>query len=386
VLAAQFESFIHPFVIILAVPLAVAGAMFGLWVTGATLNIYSQIGIVMLVGLSAKNGILIVEFANQLRDSGRSIREALVESSVTRFRPILMTSLATAMGAVPLMLWEGAGTQSRFAIGIVVFAGVIVSINETAASPELRRFGRLPSITIQASLADNYDLGRALTFMEEQAKEILPAEAKLGFAGQSQQFKETSSGIALTFALALLIVFLVLAAQFESWIHPIIIMLSVPLAIAGALYSMAIGGVSLNIYSQIGIILLVGLMAKNGILIVEFANQLRDEGMSVRQAVVEASVLRLRPILMTVIATILGAVPLVFAHGAGAESRIAIGIVIVGGLGFASILTLFLTPVLYDLLARFTRPRGAVEKFLDAELNKSRPSHPAAMPAPTPAE
>jgi len=109
------------------VPLAVAGAMFGLWITGATLNIYSQIGIVMLVGLSAKNGILIVEFANQLRDSGRSIREALVESSVTRFRPILMTSLATAMGAVPLMLWEGAGTQSRFAIGIVVFAGVIVS-------------------------------------------------------------------------------------------------------------------------------------------------------------------------------------------------------------------------------------------------------------------
>lgn len=259
----------------------------------------------------------------------------------------------------------------------------IVSITEAAAAPELRRFGRLPSITIQASLADTYDLGRALAFMEEQAKEVLPAEAKLGFAGQSQQFKETSSGVALTFALALLIVFLVLAAQFESWIHPIIIMLSVPLAVAGAIYSMAIGGVSLNIYSQIGIILLVGLMAKNGILIVEFANQLRDDGKGVREAVIEASVLRLRPILMTVIATILGAVPLVWSHGAGAESRIAIGIVIVGGLGFASILTLFLTPVLYDLLARFTRPRGAVEKFLEAELGK-----PKAAPSPvaTPAE
>ncbi len=177
--------------------------------------------------------------------------------------------------------------------------------------------------------------------------------------------------------------FLVLAAQFESWIHPIIIMLSVPLAVAGAIYSMAIGGVSLNIYSQIGIILLVGLMAKNGILIVEFANQLRDEGKGVREAVIEASVLRLRPILMTVIATILGAVPLVWSHGAGAESRIAIGIVIVGGLGFASILTLFLTPVLYDLLARFTRPRGAVEKFLEAELGKPKA---ASAPVATPAE
>jgi multidrug efflux pump len=118
---------VHPFVIILTVPLAVAGALFGLWASGATLNIYSQIGIVMLVGLAAKNGILIVEFANQLRDAGRDIRGALVEASITRFRPIVMTSLSTAMGALPLMIWQGAGTQSRFAIGIVVFAGVIFS-------------------------------------------------------------------------------------------------------------------------------------------------------------------------------------------------------------------------------------------------------------------
>ena len=192
--------------------------------------------------------------------------------------------------------------------------------------------------------------------MQEVAAETLPPEAKLGYSGQTQQFLETSGGVAVTFGLALLIVFLVLAAQFESFIHPLIIMLSVPLAVSGALLSLWLTGNSLNVYSQIGIILLIGLMAKNGILIVEFANQLRDEGRSIRDAVLEASVLRLRPIVMTVVSTMLGAVPLVLATGAGAESRAAIGIVIIGGLGIASLLTLFVTPVLYDLLARFTRP------------------------------
>ena len=166
--------------------------------------------------------------------------------------------------------------------------------------------------------------------------------------------------------------FLVLAAQFESFLHPLIIMLSVPLAVSGALLSLWLTGNSLNVYSQIGIILLVGLMAKNGILIVEFANQLRDEGRSIRAAVLEASVLRLRPIVMTVVATMLGAVPLVIATGAGAESRAAIGIVIVGGLGIASLLTLFVTPVLYDLLARYTRPINAVEQELERQLAARR--------------
>jgi multidrug efflux pump len=167
-------------------------------------------------------------------------------------------------------------------------------------------------------------------------------------------------------------VFLVLAAQFESFLHPLIIMLSVPLAVSGALLSLWITGNSLNVYSQIGIILLVGLMAKNGILIVEFANQLRDEGRSIRDAVLEASAIRLRPVVMTVVATVLGAVPLVIATGAGAESRAAIGIVIVGGLGIASLLTLFVTPVLYDLLARYTRPINAVEQELERQLAARR--------------
>ncbi|GIK99448.1 MAG: multidrug transporter [Alphaproteobacteria bacterium] len=244
----------------------------------------------------------------------------------------------------------------------------LVSATEEATAPELRRYDRMPSITIEAALADGYDLGSAIRFMQQAAEEVLPAQAQISFAGQSREFLETSGGVTITFALALLIVFLVLAAQFESFIHPLIIMLSVPLALAGAVYALWFGGLSLNVYSQIGIILLIGLMAKNGILIVEFANQLRDEGYSVRDAVLEAAVLRLRPIVMTVIATILGAVPLVIATGAGAESRSAIGIVIIGGLGFATVLTLFLTPVLYDLLARFTRPRGAIERALEAEL------------------
>jgi len=178
-------------------------------------------------------------------------------------------------------------------------------------------------------------------------------------------------------------VFLVLAAQFESWVHPFIIMLSVPLAVAGALFSLWATGGSLNVYSQIGIVLLVGLMAKNGILIVEFANQLRDEGMSVRDAVIEASALRLRPIVMTVVSTVLGAVPLVIASGAGAESRTAIGIVIIGGLGLSSILTLFLTPVLYGLLAPFAKPPREVSDQIQRELGESAPAtaaerrHPA---------
>jgi multidrug efflux pump len=248
----------------------------------------------------------------------------------------------------------------------------LVHLKENTAAPELRRFDRLPSITIQAALAEGYDLGSAIRFMQEVAAETLPPEAKLGYAGQTQQFLETSGGVAVTFALALLIVFLVLAAQFESFMHPLIIMLSVPLAVSGALLSLWLTGNSLNVYSQIGIILLIGLMAKNGILIVEFANQLRGEGRSIRASVLEASALRLRPIVMTVVATILGAVPLVIATGAGAESRAAIGIVIVGGLGVASLLTLFVTPVLYDLLARYTRPINAVAQELERQLAARR--------------
>jgi len=249
----------------------------------------------------------------------------------------------------------------------------LVKATEQAAAPALRRYNRLPSITLTAGLTEDYTLGQAIDFLEATAKAELPPQATIQFAGQSQQFKEASSGMAFTFALALLIVFLVLAAQFESWVHPLIIMLGVPMALAGAVFTLLFTGLTLNLYTQIGVILLIGLMAKNGILIAEFANQLRDEGKSVREAVLEASVVRLRPIVMTVIATILGAVPLIIATGAGAESRFAIGVVIAGGLGFATVLTLFLTPVLYNVMAGLSRPRAAVEQQLERELNRLQP-------------
>lgn len=251
--------------------------------------------------------------------------------------------------------------------------GALVTLKENAAAPSLQRFDRLPSIQLSGALAPDAELGDVLTRLETIAAEILPAEAKLGYDGQSRTYKDTSGGLGVVFLLALVIVYLVLAAQFESFLHPVVIMLTVPTGVAGAIYAMVVGGLSLNVYSQIGIILLIGLISKNGILIVEFANQLRDEGREVRDAVIEASVLRLRPIMMTAISTVLGALPLVLASGAGAESRIAVGTVIIAGLSLATLLMLFVTPILYDLLARFTRPRGAIEKALEAELADHAP-------------
>ncbi len=241
----------------------------------------------------------------------------------------------------------------------------LVSVDEIGANPDLKRIDRLPAVVISASLADGYDLGTALDYLNNLAVDNLPPEARVSYRGLSREFEESSSAIVVTFALAFVIVFLVLAAQFESWIHPLIIMLSVPLAVTGALLALAWSGISLNIYSQIGIIMLLGLMAKNGILIVEFANQLRDQGYEVRDAILEGAILRFRPVLMTTISTVFGAVPLVIATGAGAESRAAIGVVILGGLIFATTLTLFIIPVLYNLLARYAKSANAVEKELE---------------------
>ncbi|MBY5988618.1 efflux RND transporter permease subunit [Roseovarius atlanticus] len=250
--------------------------------------------------------------------------------------------------------------------------GALVNLRENAAAPSLRRFDRLPSVQLSGALEPGAQLGTVLDTIETAARTILPVQAKLGYEGQSRTFKDTSAGVGFVLVLSLLIVFLVLAAQFESFVHPVTIMLTVPAGLAGAIYAMALGGLTLNVYSQIGIILLVGLVAKNGILIVEFANQLRGEGLDIREAVIRAAALRLRPIVMTVISTILGALPLVMATGAGAESRQAIGTVIVAGLSFSAVLMLVVTPVLYDLLARFTRPQGALEKRLDRDLSKAK--------------
>lgn len=241
-----------------------------------------------------------------------------------------------------------------------------IKLTETAGSAELKRSDRLRAVRITASLADGYTLEEALGYIENLVIEEAGDDARLSFGGLSRTYKDSNKALLFTFAAAFLLVFLALAAQFESFIHPIIIMTSVPLAVTGALGAMLVYGLSLNVYSQIAIIMLIGLTAKNAILIVEFANQLRDEGMQLREAIIEASVIRLRPILMTTISTALGAVPLAMAVGAGAESRETIGIVIIGGVLFSTILSLGVVPVFYLLLARFSRPSG----YLSDRLNK----------------
>ena len=193
----------------------------------------------------------------------------------------------------------------------------------------------------------------------------MPDYAQIDWKGESREFQEAGGAVLLTFTMALLIVYLVLAAQFESFIHPLSIMLTVPLAVLGALLGLWATGGTLNLFSQIGIVMLIGLAAKNGILIVEFANQLRDDGRDVRDAITEAAKVRLRPILMTAAATIVGAVPLVVAGGPGSASRATIGVVIIFGVAFSTLLSLFVVPAFYALLAPFTRSPEALAQELE---------------------
>ena len=242
----------------------------------------------------------------------------------------------------------------------------LVTFEEAAGARELKRVDRLRAVTVSASLAPGYPIGDAVAYLDQVAADVMPPEARVTYQGESREFKRSTTALYVTFGLALLIVFLALAAQFESFMHPLIIMLAVPLAVTGAFGAMLLTDLSLNVYTQIGIIMLIGLIAKNSILIVEFANQLRDRGYDIRSAVSEAAVTRLRPILMTTIATAFGAMPLALASGAGAESRRALGIVIIGGISVATLLSLFLVPVLYFLLARFTKPSGHIARRLSA--------------------
>ncbi|WP_345846250.1 efflux RND transporter permease subunit [Shewanella algae] len=244
----------------------------------------------------------------------------------------------------------------------------LVSIEEFADASQLHRYNRMRAITLEASLAEGYSLGEALDYLNDLAHTYLPAEALISYKGQSLDYQESGSSMYFVFLLALGIVFLVLAAQFESYIHPMVIMLTVPLATVGALVGLLLTGQSLNIYSQIGIIMLVGLAAKNGILIVEFANQLRDKGVDFDAAILQAANQRLRPILMTGITTAAGAVPLVLAEGAGAETRFVIGVVVLSGILLATLFTLLVIPVAYSLFARHSSSPEAVAQQLEKEL------------------
>lgn len=251
--------------------------------------------------------------------------------------------------------------------GALIPLSNLVSVRELADSTTLNRYNRVRSITIEANLKDGFVLGEALDYLNQLAAENLPASAIIDYKGQSRDYLESGSSLAFVFILGIAVVFLVLAAQFESYVHPLVIILTVPLAVAGGLLGLFLTGGSLNIYSQIGLIMLVGLAAKNGILIVEFANQLRDEGTKFDAALEEAARVRLRPIIMTGITTVAGAIPLILAFGAGAETRMVIGVVVLSGVLVATFLTLFIVPVGYSLLARNTGSPGDVRRRLIEE-------------------
>ena len=251
--------------------------------------------------------------------------------------------------------------------GTLIPLANLVTQTESAGAKELGRYNKLRAITLSAGLAPGYSMGQALRFLEDKAR-AEPDVLAIGYRGESKAFRETGGSIILIFFLTIALVYLVLAAQFESFVHPATIIMTVPLAVGGGVIGLAITGNSLNLYSQIGIVMLVGLAAKNGILIVEFANQLRDQGQEIVDAVRHAAVRRLRPILMTSIATVVGAIPLALASGAGAGARSAIGVVIVFGVSIATLITLVLIPLVYARLARYTGSPDAVSRRLDAEL------------------
>ncbi|MGO4170936.1 efflux RND transporter permease subunit [Bosea sp. TAF32] len=255
--------------------------------------------------------------------------------------------------------------------GAVVQLSSLVKIEETVAPKELVRFNQLRSATITALPAPGYSLGDALKVLEDATARVLPSSVQVDYSGQSREFKQSGASIFLVFLLALGFIYLVLAAQFESFVDPVVIMVSVPLSLTGALAALYYTGGTMNVYSQIGLITLVGLITKHGILILEFTNQLREEGKEMIDALVEAAELRLRPILMTTGAMVLGAVPLAIAHGAGAESRSQIGWVIVGGMTFGTLLTLYVVPVAYSYLARKVHGsrHGADEEAHGAQLH-----------------
>ena len=244
----------------------------------------------------------------------------------------------------------------------------VISLREEAVASELEREGQQRAVKISGNLAPDYTLQQAVADINEVTDKVLPPGVGVLFLGDAATLGETSNDVQVTFLIAVLVVLLVLAAQFESFVSALVVVLTVPFGLAAAIYALGISGTSINIYSQIGLVMLVGLMAKNGILVVEFADQLRDAGKSVREAVHDAAMIRLRPIMMTMISTVLGGLPLVLGSGAGAEARAAIGWVVFGGLGFATIFTLFLTPVLYLLLAPLVSARADGGKKLQSQL------------------
>jgi hydrophobic/amphiphilic exporter-1 (mainly G- bacteria), HAE1 family len=294
---------------------------------------------------------------------GDEIAELSVED---RTVPVILESTAgTVRGPQDLL-----SLTVRAADDHLVPLSQFVTLSEQGVAAELERHGLRRAISVSAQPAEGYTLRSAVEDVRALAERELPPGVNLLFLGEAAALEETSRDIWITFGIALLVVFLVLVAQFESLTSAAVVMITVPFALCAAVFALVLSGTSLNIYSQIGLLLLVGVMAKNGILMVEFANQLRDRGRSVADAALEAATVRLRPITMTMASTVMGATPLIIGGGPGAESRAAIGWVIFGGLGLSALFTLFLTPVVYLMLARFSKPRAHQGQRLEQELQE----------------
>ncbi|QID18447.1 efflux RND transporter permease subunit [Nitrogeniibacter mangrovi] len=305
---------------------------------------------------------------------GRTLETMLGGRQVTRFKRDaeqydVIVQMSPADRSNPSDI---TGIYVRSADGQMLPLDSLVKVDETVAPRELNHFGQRRAVTISASLGPELAMGDAVARLEAIAARVLPPGYAVDYDGQTREFKLSSGNLQLVFAMAIVFIYLVLSAQFESFRAPFVIMLTVPLSMAGALAALWLTGGTLNVYSQIGLVTLVGLITRHGILIVEFANQLRDRGETLKEAIVEASVLRLRPILMTTAATILGAIPLALAAGAGAESRQQIGWVIVGGLLLGTFFTLFVVPAVYTLVA----PRDGVPEG-EASTQAGHAAHPA---------
>jgi multidrug efflux pump subunit AcrB len=244
----------------------------------------------------------------------------------------------------------------------------IVTLKEEGVATELNRQAQRRAIEIRIEKDDSFALQSAVDELRALGDEVLPTDVSIYFLGEAATLQEASREIALTYIVALAVIFLVLCAQFEGFTSAVVVTLIVPFGVAAAVFALLLTGTSLNIYSQIGLVLLIGLMAKNSVLVVEFADQLRDQGHSVREAIEKGAMRRLRPVTMTLVSTILGGLPLILSSGAGAEARNSIGWVVFGGLGIAALFTLFLTPALYLLLARFSRSRASESERLAEEL------------------
>jgi len=311
---------------------------------------------------------------------GRTLETMLGGRQVTRFKKDgeqydVIVQVAPVDRTTPADISD---SYVRARDGSMVQLANIVQVREGVAPQSLNHFNRLRAVKITGTLAPGFTIDEALKGMDSVARKVLPPTAQTGLDGQSREFRQSGSEIYFTFVLALFFIYLVLSAQFESFAHPFVIMLSVPLSMTGALFALWVTGGTLNIYSQVGLITLVGLITKHGILIVEFTNQLRSKGEALIPAVVDAATLRLRPILMTTGAMVLGALPLALAHGAGAESRTQIGWVIVGGMAFGTLLTLFVVPVAYSFVAR--------RAHLEAHGIDAAPLPPGGLPAPSHAD